>query len=145
MYLSKVRVFISFSVVERLQSFDSLGIVSFVSNRYTFLYFKRGITASYNLSGNDHNWEWNKSANLGWVHVLSMNQNNWKSDAFCKPTRAAFEACAKRRSWAQTSKRYMGKYINWILWLKEKACLHVDKVYWKQGDHVEMCFFFLNW
>ena len=36
-YLSKVRVFISFSVLERLQSFDSLGKVSIVSNRYTVL------------------------------------------------------------------------------------------------------------
>ena len=61
-----------------------------------------------------------------------------------------FKACAvvlsgraKRRSWAQASRRrYMGKYINWILWLKEKACWQEDKVYWKQGDHVEVCFLF---
>ena len=79
-----------------------------------------------------------------------MNPNNWKSGASCERTCAAFEACAvlfsgsaKRKSWAQaTRRRYMGKYINWILWLKEKACWQVNKVYWKQGDHVEMCSFF---
>ena len=55
---------------------------------------------------------------------MSINQNNWKSGAFGERTRAAFEACAvvlsgreKGRSWAQASRRrYMGKYINWILW-----------------------------
>ena len=53
------------------------------------------------------------------VHLMSMNQNNWKSGASCERTRAAFDACAevlsgvaRRKLWAQASKmKYMRKYI----------------------------------
>ena len=36
-------------------------------------------------------------------------------------------------------------FMYWILWLKEKACWQVDKVYWKTRRSCrEMVFFFLN-
>ena len=87
-----------------------------------------------------------------WVHLTSMNQNNWKSGASCERTPVAFKACAvvlsegaRRRSLAEASRRkYTGKYINWILWLKEKACWQVVKVYWKTRKSCREIKFFLK-
>ena len=110
---------------------------------------------------NDNTYDWCKgairfsgyqNANFSTTRLNYIWKHEYTHWAWIKtienkvPRAVVLSGGARRRSWAQAPRRkYIGKYIKWTLWMKEKTCWQVDKMYWQTRRTCrDMMFFILK-